>query len=90
MNDSGAWNPRIDDNKDLNIMAWLIDAVKGEERNAERLAHVQVIIALAAVHTTILRMVNILYDIHATEPDLIEELRAEINDVATGSKGWTE
>jgi iron-sulfur cluster repair protein YtfE (RIC family) len=89
MNDEGSWIPTIDKGQDLNIMAWLIDMVKGHERNADRLAHVQVITALAAVHTTVLRMVNVLYDLHANDPALIAELRAEIEEVANGPKGWT-
>lgn len=90
MNDEGTWTPNTAEGKDLNIMAWLIDTVKGNERNAERLAHVQVITALAAVHTTMLRMVNVLYDLHATEPAVLDELRAEIDSVATAPEGWTK
>jgi ent-kaurene oxidase len=89
MNDKGLWAPDASDDKDLNVMSWLIDAVKGSERDVDRLAHIQVIIALAAVHTTVLRMVNVLYDLHATDPELVNELRAEIEGVATGPNGWT-
>ncbi|KAI0903464.1 cytochrome P450 [Ustulina deusta] len=90
MNDNGTWAPQLDEKGDLNIMAWLIGTVKGPERNADRLAHVQVVTALASVHTTMLRIVNVLYDIHSAGPGLVDELRAEIEDVATAQKNWTD
>lgn len=85
-NDEESWTPSYED-KDLNVLTWLSVLAKGRDRNPESIAHVQVLIALAAVHTTVLRMVNVLYDITAAGPALLEELREEIN-TAVNEYGW--
>jgi len=84
-NDEGKWKPEATED-DSNVLNWLIDTVKGRDRNAETLAHVEVLLALAAVHTTLLRMVNVLYDITQAGPSLIGELVAEIESVARSRK----
>ncbi|XDG06998.1 hypothetical protein ABKA04_006613 [Annulohypoxylon sp. FPYF3050] len=87
-NDEESWTPSYED-KDLNVLTWLSVLAKGRDRNPESIAHVQVLIALAAVHTTVLRMVNVLYDITAAGPTLLEELREEIN-TAVNEYGWED
>ncbi|KAI0898669.1 cytochrome P450 [Annulohypoxylon nitens] len=87
-NDEEYWTPSYED-KDLNVLTWLSVLAKGRDRNPESIAHVQVLIALAAVHTTVLRMVNVLYDITAAGPALLEELREEIN-TAVIEYGWED
>ncbi|KAI1373130.1 putative cytochrome P450 [Hypoxylon crocopeplum] len=86
-NDQGTWKPQPTED-DSNVLNWLVDTVKGRDRNAEIIAHVEVLLALAAVHTTLLRMVNVLYDITEAGPSLLAELRAEIEDVAKRSGKW--
>lgn len=88
-NDNGTWSPRKDP-EDSNIFSWLIDAVKGKDRTPDTIAHVQVVLALASVHTTLIRMVNVLYDLVADGPKLVEELRVEIEALASSSTGWRE
>ena len=75
--DTQNWTP--DDEEDSNVLFWLADAAKGLDRRPAVLAHVEVLLALASVHTTLLRMVNVLYDLAAAGPELISELRAEID-----------
>ncbi|KAI1465431.1 putative cytochrome P450 [Daldinia caldariorum] len=73
---------------DSNILNWLVDTVKGGDRNADTIAHVEVLLALAAVHTTLLRMVNVLYDVIAS--GLAAELQSEIEEVASRSEAWSK
>ena len=65
---------------DSNVLVWLAAVAKGPDRNPDILAHVEVLLALASVHTTLLRMVNVLYDL-MDNPDHLHELRAEIEAV---------
>ncbi|KAI1384137.1 putative cytochrome P450 [Hypoxylon trugodes] len=85
ISDEGTWKPESNES-DSNVLNWLVDTVKGRDRNADTLAHVEVLLALASVHTTLLRMVNVLYDITAS--GLATELRLEIEEVANRSRVW--
>ncbi|OTB18373.1 hypothetical protein K445DRAFT_55649 [Daldinia sp. EC12] len=85
-NDSGAWSPQDDKPEDLNVLSWLVSLAKGRDRNADTIGHVLVMVALAAVHTTLLRMVNVLYDIIDAGSSLQNELLDEISAVA--ERGW--
>ncbi|KAL2020337.1 hypothetical protein VTK56DRAFT_8565 [Thermocarpiscus australiensis] len=88
-NDSGAWQPDDTKPSDLNVLSWLAGLAKGRERTADTLGHVLVMVALATVHTTLLRMVNVLYDVTDAGPALRAELLAEIEGVAArGRGGW--
>jgi cytochrome P450 len=87
-NDRGEWAPASDD-AESNVLCWLADTAKGRDRDAETLAHVEVLLALASVHTTLLRMVNVLYDITA-EPKFTEEIRNEIQQTFDADNGnWS-
>ncbi|KAI1355958.1 cytochrome P450 [Xylaria sp. FL0043] len=86
-NDAGLWEPRDDSADDLNVLSWLSSMAKGRDRNPHVIAHVLVLVALAAVHTTLLRMVNVLYDITAAGPDLKNALIEEIKEVS--QSGWS-
>ncbi|KAI9685807.1 MAG: hypothetical protein M1820_010730 [Bogoriella megaspora] len=72
-----------------NVLDWLVESAKGRDRTPEAIAHVTVLLALAAVHTTLLRMVNVLYDLTA-QPGLISELRAEIEMQVDSKDGWNQ
>ena len=86
--DEGSWSPE-DNETDLNVLSWLADTAKGKDRDPETLAHVEVLLALASVHTTLLRMVNVLYDL-AANPAYFEILQDEIKREAGSASGWTE
>ena len=86
--DNGSWSP--DDNEDdFNVLSWLADTAKGRDRDPDTLAHVEVLLALASVHTTLLRMVNVLYDL-AANPGYFEELQVEIEAELKSKQGWNE
>ncbi|KAI1206320.1 cytochrome P450 [Annulohypoxylon truncatum] len=84
--DAGAWEPRDSNADELNLLSWLASMAKGRDREPDTISHVLVLVALASVHTTLLRMVNVLYDIIAAGPTLLDELLSEINTVA--ENGW--
>ncbi|KAF4621498.1 hypothetical protein G7Y89_g14576 [Cudoniella acicularis] len=67
--------------------SWLAELAEGKERNPTKLAHYEILLALASVHTTLLREVNVLYDVMA-EPIYIDMLRQEIIDV--NKAGWSK
>lgn len=73
-NNAGQWEPRDDNPDDLNILHWLCSLPKRNDRNGDTIGHVLVLVALAIVHTTMLRMVNVLYDVVGSGPQLLEEL----------------
>ncbi|KAK3942829.1 Ent-kaurene oxidase [Diplogelasinospora grovesii] len=85
-NDAGTWQPQDDKPEDLNVLSWLASLAKGRDRRADTIGHVLVMVALAAVHTTLLRMVNVLYDVVDAGPRLQKELLDEIASVA--KRGW--
>lgn len=85
LSDAGKWSPG-DDPADFNVLSWLVEAAKGKDRNPGALAHVEVLLALASVHTTLLRVVNVLYDL-TSNPIYLQELSAELD--AIGGHGWS-
>lgn len=89
LNDKGTWKPEMSNEEDMNVLNWLIDASRGRDRDAGTIAHVQVLLALASVHTTLLRMVNVLYDLTENGPELSKNIQSEIDDVANSPPGWT-
>ncbi|KAF2478184.1 putative cytochrome P450 [Lindgomyces ingoldianus] len=84
--DEGTWSPS-ESPDEYNVLAWLADLAKGTDRDANALAHVEVLLALASVHTTLLRMVNVLYDL-AQHPEYFRELQDEIEDVRARRRDW--
>lgn len=84
--DNGSWSPQ-DNEEDSNVLCWLADTAKGRDRDPDTLAHVEVLLALASVHTTLLRMVNALYDVTAN-PEYFGELQAEIQNLHASPNGW--
>ena len=86
LNNSGKWQPNDDDPKDLNVLSWLSNMAKGRDRRPDIIGHVMIMVALATVHTTLLRMVNVLYDLVAAGPEFQQELLDEIAAVAR--LGW--
>ncbi|KAK5999071.1 Cytochrome P450 monooxygenase [Cladobotryum mycophilum] len=84
--DSGTWVPKDDNTDDTNVLSWLSHMAKGRDRSSDTISHVLVLVALASVHTTLLRMVNVLYDVTAAGPSLLEGLLDEIASVSRN--GW--
>ncbi|KAF2877681.1 cytochrome P450 [Massariosphaeria phaeospora] len=85
-NDAGQWSPDNKKKEDAHVLAWMIDTAKGDDRNVDTLAHLEVLLALASVYTTLLRMVNVLYDLTA-KPEYFALLEQEIKTEA--KNGWS-
>ncbi|KAI1437164.1 putative cytochrome P450 [Xylaria sp. CBS 124048] len=69
----------------LNILNWLVDSVKGADRDPDTIMHALVLVGLASVHTVLLRIVSLLYDL-VDNPDFLDELRAEVETVTGDSQ----
>ncbi|KAI1345530.1 cytochrome P450 [Xylaria sp. FL0043] len=85
-NNTGTWQPENDNPEDLNVLSWLSSMAKGRDRSADIIGHVMIMVALATVHTTLLRMVNVLYDVVDAGSELQQELLDEIQTVTR--RGW--
>ena len=72
----------------LNALVWMTEIAEGKDRDAERLAHVELGLALASVHTTLTRIVSVLYDL-INDLELLDELRAEISDISSNDSEWS-
>ena len=90
-NDAGQWQPSDDKPEELNVLSWLAGLAKGPDRSTPVIGQVLIMVALATVHTTLLRMVNVLFDVHITDAGgSSEQLRRElVDEIATVAKsGW--
>lgn len=73
--------------KPTDILQWLMDMAKGDERDPENLAQRMLILSLSSIHTTALTMAQALYDLIA-HPDYIEPIRCEVTNVLKEDKDW--
>lgn len=64
--------PKVED-----IYTWMLGQAKPELKTAEKLADFQLLLSMAALHTTTITLVAVLYDI-AARPEYIESLREEM------------
>ncbi|KAF2661050.1 cytochrome P450 monooxygenase-like protein [Lophiostoma macrostomum CBS 122681] len=61
----------------LNLLSWMMEIATPEESRPQDLAHLEVVISLASIHTSQMNAVHILYDL-AERPEYIAILRDEI------------
>jgi hypothetical protein len=73
--------------KPNDFLQWMMDAANEEEGRPEKLAHRQLILILASVHTTTMTGAHAFYDLCA-HPEYFEPLREEIADVLREEGGW--
>ena len=71
------------------LLSWMIECANGPEQDPQHLAHLEIVISLAAIHTSQMNTVHVLYDL-AARPEYIEELRSEIRTVAAAEGGWNK
>ncbi|KAK7225222.1 hypothetical protein V2G26_013225 [Clonostachys chloroleuca] len=85
-------NDDLDDMNDStdenNMLAWLAGQAKGKDRDPNAIAQALVLLSLASVHTTLLRVVGVLYDVTAAGHDLRHELLDEIYMAGMADGGW--
>ncbi|KAF4341565.1 ent-kaurene oxidase [Fusarium beomiforme] len=74
----------VDDGQD--ILSWVIEAARGEEKEVDNIAQRMLILSLASIHTTAMTMTHAMYDLCA-RPEYFAPLREEVKGVV-GSGEW--
>ena len=77
------------DPNDMNLMNWMIELGSNLETRPKDLAHLEVVMSLASIHTSQMNAVHVLYDLAAI-PGYIEDLREEILQVIKEDGPWTK
>ena len=65
----------------------MIECANEDEADPAHLAHLEIVISLASIHTTQMNVVHVLYDL-AAHPNFVEPLRNEIETIAREDGGW--
>ena len=73
--------------EDYNLLSWMIEIADEKEADPESLAHLEVVMSLASIHTSQMNAVHCLYDL-VTKPTDMEDIREEIRQVAKEDGGW--
>ncbi|KAI1367948.1 cytochrome P450 [Xylaria arbuscula] len=74
--------------KPQDLLQWMMDAAQNDfESNPDSLAHIQLLLSLASIHTTTMAVAHALYDMCA-HPEYFEPLRAELLAVTREDQGW--
>ena len=63
--------------KSNDVLQWMMDAAEGEEDKPDKLAHRQLLLTIASIHTTTMAASHAMYDLCAN-PEFITPLREEI------------
>ncbi|KAF2704104.1 cytochrome P450 monooxygenase-like protein [Pleomassaria siparia CBS 279.74] len=71
------------------LLEWMIEIANDNERNAKDLAHLEVVLSLASIHTSQMNAVHVLYDL-AYYSEYFEVLRGEIREVMREDGQWSE
>lgn len=75
--------------KPFDLLQWMMDIARPHEAAESHLAHRQLLLSFAAIHTTTMAAVNALYDLCAY-PETIISLREEIEQALAENGGWTK
>ena len=78
-----------DPNKRSDFLQWMTDDAQGSERDPVNMAHLQLKLSFAALHSTAASAVQLLYDI-CSMPEYITPLREEVERVQAKHKVWTK
>ncbi|KAF2878219.1 cytochrome P450 monooxygenase-like protein [Massariosphaeria phaeospora] len=73
---------------DMNLLTWMLEIANGADSKPSDLAHLEVVMSLASIHTSQMNAVHVLYDL-AAHPQYIEELREEIKKILAEDGKWT-
>jgi cytochrome P450 len=77
------------DAKDMNLLNWMLEIASPQESKPSDLAHLEVVMSLASIHTSQMNAVHVLYDL-AAHPQYVQELRDEIKEVLTEDGNWMQ
>ncbi|KAH7304697.1 cytochrome P450 [Stachybotrys elegans] len=68
-----------EEDKPNDMVQWMVDAAKGDDRDPDRLSHNLLFLTVAAIHTSAAGAVHALFDL-CGNPEYIEPLREEIRE----------
>ncbi|XDG04700.1 hypothetical protein ABKA04_004315 [Annulohypoxylon sp. FPYF3050] len=77
----------VPDKDKHNLLSWMMEIATPEEGEASALAHLEVVMSLASIHTSQMNAVHCLYDILA-HPEYLEPIRDEIRAVVAEAGPW--
>ena len=88
---AAAGKPSADNknNNSDNLLSWMMEIASEAEGDAASLAHLEVVMSLASIHTSQMNAVHVLYDLVA-RPEYFEPIRAEIKDVSEEDGAWVK
>ena len=73
--------------KPVDMIQWMVDSARGADRDPDFLAHNILFMTVAAVHTSAISAVHVLFDL-CEMPEYVQPLREEVLRVV-GEHGWT-
>lgn len=80
---AAAGKPSVDNN----LLSWMMEIASEAEGDAASLAHLEVVMSLASIHTSQMNAVHVLYDLVA-RPEYFEPIRAEIKKISKEDGEW--
>ncbi|MCJ1238938.1 hypothetical protein MMC14_006930 [Varicellaria rhodocarpa] len=83
---SGKVTPATDEK---NLLAWMMECATEEESDPASLAHLEVVMSLASIHTSQMNAVHVLYDLTA-RPEYVDPIRDEIKQVILEDGDWMQ
>lgn len=72
-----------------NLLSWMMEIATPEESEASALAHLEVVMSLASIHTSQMNAVHCLYDLLA-HPEYLAPIRQEICEVVRKQGPWMQ
>lgn len=73
--------------KPTDLLQYMIEGAQGDDRDPERLAHLQLMVNLAGIHTTGAALTHAIYDL-CEHQEYAEDLRQDIDQVLEQDGGW--
>ncbi|MCJ1438191.1 hypothetical protein MMC27_007578 [Xylographa pallens] len=73
--------------EEKNLLSWMMEISTEEEGDPASLAHLEVVMSLASIHTSQMNAVHVMYDL-AARPEYIEPIREEIRQVIRSEGEW--
>lgn len=78
---------KLDQNTQETLLSWMMECAQDHESDPAHLAHLEIVISLAAIHTSQMTAVHALYDL-VSHPEYIPQIRDEIRAVTHEDNGW--
>lgn len=75
------------DDKPLDLLQYMIESAEGDDREPERLAHLELLANLVGIHTTSGAITHAILDL-CQYPEYVQILREEVEEVLREDDGW--